>query len=169
VAIVKQQETNDCHVPLLANLCNVSYDKAASALNHINLPGMLESPIFSNPWNVYRGLARLGFWKRNLTWEQLTDGTATPDKVGVLVKKSLLVQHWVVWSGIQILADSEPFHRVYWLDSDEPIYIPNSEFKLMFERKLIGKKKLWVCAFEVYKAKWYKVLWYRLLSWFKSD
>lgn len=165
--IILQKELNDCHNAAIGTACEVSYEKAAKATGHVNLPGMLESPVFSNPWNMYRALTKLGFWKRNLTWADLKAGRAKPGKTIVLVKQSLMQQHWVVWDGLQHFSNNKTFHRVYWGDSEEPRLISEAEFENMFLRKILGDKRLFICAFEVYRASIWKLMWERLKSIFK--
>ena len=161
--IVLMREERDCHNAVIATACQVSYEEASKATGHKDLPGPLESPIFSNPWNLYRALIRLGFWKKNITWRDLEHGKAMPDKTIVLVKDSQLAQHWVVWSGIQLTTDNQILHRVYWGDSIEPTYFRNERMKEMFLSHWPN------CAFQVYKANFWTLLWARIRSIFRPS
>lgn len=152
------REDFDCHNAVIATACQVTYEEASKATGHKDLLGQLESPIFSNPWNLYRALIKLGFWKINITWPMLRDGIAVPGKTIVLVKQDLLTQHWCVWDGLLHVADGETYHRVFWGDSTEPRFFTEAKFKDMFEKDLLFGKKLWVCAFQVYKANFWDLL-----------
>ena len=167
IVLMERPDNNDCEVAVIGTACQVSYDKAESALGRIifDLPDAPESLIFANPWNLYRAIARLGFWKRNLTWEKLNDGSPEPGKVVILVKRSLTSQHWIVWDGIQLIGN-EKYHRVYWGNSTTPKLIKPNDLKEMVFRPT--KPVTVNCIFEVYPEKWYKVLFYRILSWFKT-
>ena len=158
--IVLMREERDCHVAAIATACQVTYEEAAKALNHVDLPGPLESPIFSNPWNLYRALIKLGFWKKNITWSMLADSQALPDETIVLVKDSQLAQHWIVWGGVQLTHDSKRLHRCFWGNSESPVYIEDKRFKEMFLSHWPN------CAFQVYKANFWTLLKARVLSWF---
>ena len=156
------REERDCHVAVIATACQVSYEEAAKALNHIKLGG-LESPVFSNPWNLYRALIKLGFWKKNITWHDIEHGNAKPDETIMLVKNSFLEQHWVVWSGTEkhIVDGAEKvFHRLYWGDSVEPVLMTSERLLEMFTTSFPN------CAFQVYNANFWSLLWARILSLF---
>ena len=163
IVLMRCEGGRDCAVPVTAMTTGVSYEEAAKALNHMDLPGPLESPVFSNPWNLYRALIKLGFWKKNITWNDLEHGRAMPDKTIVLVKDSQLVMHWCLWSGIQLTTDNQILHRVYWGDSVEPRYIPNSRMKELFLNHWPN------CAFQVYKANFWTLLWARVRSIFRPS
>ena len=149
----------DCAVAAVGTACNVSYAEAATALNHVDLPGPLESPILSNPWNLYRALVRLGFWKRNITLQMLLKGDCKPGETIVLVKGSQLEQHWVVWMGCH----AEGWHLFYWGDNDRLRLYNNESVKKLFLTAWPN------CAFQVYKASVWRVWWERfkekLTSW----
>lgn len=157
--VILMREKRDCHVPVIAMATGNTYEVAAKALNHKRLGG-LESPIFSNPWNLYRSLIRLGFWKKNITWRMLKKGQFIPNKTIVLVKNSLLEQHWVLHGGLQHMTHGNPLHIIYWGNSKEPIGIHQDDFKKMFLTSIP------ICAFQVYEANFWELMLVRFLSWF---
>jgi hypothetical protein len=156
--IILQREPRDCHNAAIGTACGVSYEKVCEATGHKDLPGPLESPVFSNPWNLYLALIRLGFWRKIITWGDLKAGRAKPGKTIVLVKKSLTQQHWVVWGGVQVSAGHVVYHRIYWGDSVNVRLVPENEFKKMFLRKILGDKRLIICAFEVYRISFWELI-----------
>ena len=161
--VVLMREERDCAVPVIAMSTGVSYEKAAAALSHRDLPGPLESPLLSNPWNLYRALIKLGFWKKNITWSMLENGDALPNKTIVLVKDSQLAQHWIFWGGLLHQPSGESLHIVYWGDSEEPKYFHNERMKEMFLSHWPN------CAFQVYKANFWTLLWARIRSVFRPS
>lgn len=154
--IILMKESNDCHNAVIGTACEASYEAASKAIGHIDLPGPLESPIFSNPWNLYRALITLGFWKMNVTLQMLLNGKCQPGKTVVLVKKSFTQQHWVVWAGL------DPFgmHKVLWGDSEKPRLISSIELQKLFTTSKPN------CAFQVYKANFWRLMVAKVQSWF---
>lgn len=115
--LITMREDRDCHVAAIATACGVSYEKASNALWHWNLPGLLESPILSNPMNVVRAIRALDFQADDrITWQQIADGGLPVGKVIILVHepsseiKGTLNQHWVVWLG----KDYAGNHLLHW-------------------------------------------------------
>jgi hypothetical protein len=111
--LITMRQLRDCHNPMVATLCGVTYEQAHKALWHFNLPFFLESPLLSNPLNVKRGIRKLGFEPVEIGLSPLLDGKATPGKVGVLVHdpdNPVFAQHWVVWMG----KDSNDTHYLHW-------------------------------------------------------
>jgi len=157
--LVLMKETNDCHNPVIANSCGVTYEQAAAAIGHKDLPGPLESPIFSNPWNLYRALIRLGFWKKNVTLAMLLNGACEPGKTVVLLHNPTnptLAQHWVTWHGKDCLGR----HLLAWGNSQE--------FKRVSPELLADYyRRGWPnCAFQVYKANIWRLMLARVQGWF---
>lgn len=155
--IILMKESNDCHNAVIGTACEVSYEAASKAIGHIDLPGPLESPIFSNPWNLYRALIVLGFWKMNVTLQMLLNGDCEPGKTIVLVKKSTTQQHWVVWAGI----DGFGMHRFFWGDSATPCLKSPTEVRRLFT---VGSPAN--CAFQVYRANFWRLMLARLQAIF---
>ncbi len=126
---VAMRESRDCHVAAVATACDVSYDTARKALWHWDLPFWLESPIFSNPWNVKRAIESLGFEvDESLTVEDLIKNKAPTKRVIVLVHNpeswlsALWMQHWVVWFG-----KTEAGHRVHWGKSSTSLVLKSDD------------------------------------------
>jgi hypothetical protein len=119
----------------------------------------MESPIFSNPWNLYRALLALGYWKRNLTLADLLAGDCDPGKTIVLLhnpKDPVFSQHWVVWDGKNPAGD----HRLLWGDSAAARVISPGRLKDYF-------LKGWPnCAFEVYRASIWRIVYEKIKSIF---
>lgn len=157
--IVLMREERDCHNAAIGTACQVSYEEASKATGHKDLPGPLESPVFSNPWNLYWALIVLGFWKMNVTLQMLLNGKCQPCRTIVLVKKSFTEQHWVVWAGI----DGFGNHLFYWGDSERPVKKTPAEVRELF---LKSKPN---CAFQVYKANFFRLMWERLKALFKRS
>jgi len=147
---------NDCEVAALSIATQKTYEQVKSALNRINLPGDLESPIFSNPWNLYRALVKLGFWKMNVTLQMLLNGECEQNTTIVLVKKSFTQQHWIVWAGI----DGSGNHRLFWGDSGKPVVKTPAQLSELF---LTSSPN---CAFQVYKANFFRLMFERIKSFF---
>jgi hypothetical protein len=156
------REKRDCHNAAIATACGVSYEQASKATRHIDLPGPLESPVFSNPWNLYRALLNLGYWKRNVTLTDLLTGNFTPMKTIVLVHDPddpLFSQHWTVHAGISQAGN----HLLLWGDNIVPRIVSPAKLKIYFKRGWPN------CAFEVYKASIWRLIFQRLLSLFKKE
>jgi len=163
IVLMQCDGKRDCAVAAIGTACNVSYDQAAKALNHIDLPGPLESPILSNPWNLYRALVRLGFWKKNITLKMLLTGEAKAYDTIVLVKESLLAQHWVVYAGTQINVKTGKLrYRFLWGDSDDIRIKSEEETILLFLTAWPN------CAFQVYRANVFKI-WVEKMQLFAED
>lgn len=146
------REERDCHNAAIATACQVSYEQASKATEHKDLPGMLESPVFSNPWNMYRALVKLGYWKRNITWSHLLSGDYAPLRTIVLIKDSLLQQHWIVL-GVSTLKSGKREYRAYWGDSEKPRTLTEQQLKELFLNSWPN------CAFQVYKANFFRLMW----------
>lgn len=100
------REKRDCHNPAVATACGVTYEQASKALWHWNLPGLLESPIISNPLNLVRAIKKLGRSADDkATLTQLLAGDLAAGKTIVLAHNDqsaiagILQQHWVVYMG----------------------------------------------------------------------
>ncbi len=156
IVLMKCEGGRDCHNAAIGTACQVSYEDANKATGHKDLPGPLESLIFSNPWNLYLSLIKMGFWKMNVTLQMLLNGQCKPGKTIVLVKKSLTQQHWVVWAGI----DGFGNHLFYWGDSEKPRTVTASELRELFTTSRPN------CAFQVYRASFWRLMWERLKSLF---
>jgi len=157
--LVTMRQLNDCHNPVIANSTGVTYEQASRALLHHDLPGPLESPIMSNPWNLYRALIVLGFWKKNITLTMLLAGDCEPGKTVVLLhnpENPILAQHWVTWHG----KDKYGWHLLAWGDSQN--------FRRVSPELLADYyRRGWPnCAFQVYKANFWRLMLARLQSWF---
>lgn len=158
--IVTMRTQTDCEVAAIATACGVSWTEAAEAVGWKNLPYSLENPIYGNPWNLYRALVGLGFWKKNVTKDMLMNGTCTPDRTIVLVKKSFTQQHWVVWGGVH---HDTKHHMIYWGDKLEPRYLMDHELEKLFVESWPD------CAFEVYPANFWQMLWARIKLFFRGN
>jgi hypothetical protein len=116
--LVTMRQLRDCHNAAVATACDVTYEQASKALWHWNLPGLLESPIISNPLNIMRGIKKLGYNAENATLTELLNGKLPAKKTIVLVHndesaiKGILQQHWVVFMGIDS-AEKYLFHWGY--------------------------------------------------------
>ena len=148
----------DCEVAAIANACGVTYDQAVEALDWRKLPKNLENPVIGNPWNLYRALISLGFWKRNVTLTELLTGNAEPGKTVVLLhdpQSPTLKQHWVTWHGF-----TGVYHGLAWGNSQKLRFITSGQLTDYF-------RKGWPnCAFQVYKASVWQLLVARVQSWF---
>lgn len=156
IILMQCEGGRDCHNAAIGTACQVSYEKTSKATGHKDLPGPLESPLFSNPWNLYRALIVLGFWKMNVTLQMLLNGDCEAGKTIVLVKKSFTQQHWVVWAGI----DGFGNHRLFWGDSEKPVMKTAAQMQSLF---LTSKPN---CAFQVYKANFWRLMLARLQAIF---
>lgn len=158
--LVEMRQLNDCHNPVIANSTGVTYEEASRALLHYDLPSMLESPIMSNPWNLYRALIVLGFWKKNITLTMLLAGDCEPGKTIVLLhnpENPLLAQHWITWHGIE-----NGLHLLAWGNSQE--------FKRVTPELLTDyyRKGFPNCAFQVYKCNILRVWWEKIKMFFSK-
>lgn len=148
----------DCAVPCVGNSTGNTYEAAHAALHHADLPFFLESPLFSNPWNLYRALIVLGFWKMNVTLQMLLNGKCEAGRTIVLVKKSFTQQHWVVWAGI----DGFGNHLLFWGDSEKPVSKTPAQLSELF---LTSSPN---CAFQVYKANFFRLMFERLKRYLRG-
>jgi hypothetical protein len=98
----------------------------------------------------------LGFWKRNVTLTMLLNGDCEAGKTIVLVKKSFTQQHWVVWCGI----DAFGMHRCLWGDKAEPRLLSPKQMRDYFTTSKPN------CAFQVYKANFWRLMLARVQGWF---
>jgi hypothetical protein len=152
------RENRDCHNAAIATACGVSYEQASKATRHIDLPGPLESPVFSNPWNLYRALVNLGFWKRNINLTALLKGDFEPMRTIVLVHdpdNPLFQQHWTVHAGISMAGN----HLLLWGDREVPRIKSPEDMKTLFKRGFPN------CSFQVYKANIFKVMLEKIKFW----
>lgn len=152
------RDLTDCEVPVIANACGVTYDQAKAALDWRRLPKGVENPIYGNPWNLYRALISLGFWKRNVTLTELLNGKAEPGKTVVLLhdpQSPTLKQHWCTWHG-----KTGDHHALAWGDSQQLRPVPDYQLISYF-------RKGWPnCAFQVYKASVWRLIIARVQGWF---
>lgn len=164
IITMKCKGGRDCAVAAVGTATGSTYEHSARALNHVDLPGPLESPILSNPLNVYRAIARLGFWKRNLTWADLLAGNFAPMRAIVLIKNSLIEQHWIVLGSTTLdLRTNERSFRCYWGDSETPRVVSEKTMKKYFLTSWPN------CAFEVYEASVWRVWWERFKAIFRPN
>lgn len=109
--LITMREARDCHNSAGATAAGaalgrrVSYEEAAKAFNHWNLPWFTESPLLSNPLMMQRGMKRLGCKVRNVKISELLRGELKPGAVICLMHDpsgdiaGTIGQHWVVWMG----------------------------------------------------------------------
>ena len=147
---------NDCEVAVIANATQITYDEAMAALGRIDLPYDLESPVFANPINLYRALIKLGFWKKNITLTMLLNGECEKGSTIVLVKKSLTQQHYVTWEGI----DNQGNHLLLWGQKETPVTRTPAQLKELFLTSWPN------CAFQVYKASFWRLMWEKFKAFF---
>jgi hypothetical protein len=150
---------NDCEVAALATALGISWEKARDFLGWLDLPGQLENPVFGNPWNLYRVLIKAGYWKRNITLNMLLAGDCDPGKTVVLLHNPAnptLAQHWVTWHGI----DANKRHLLAWGDSQEFRRVSPDLLADYYRRGWPN------CAFQVYKANFWRLMLARVQSWF---
>lgn len=154
--IVKMKYDTDCEVAMVATECGVSWETAKDALNWKDLISGLENPLFGNPYNVYLALIKLGFWKQNINWKQLQEDV----RCCVLIhfpEEPTLKQHWIVRHHI----DEDKNHYCYFGKSDDFTVISNYKMKKLF---LSGYPN---CAFQVYKAGFWRLLVEKIRGWFR--
>lgn len=153
--VVLMRSKTDCEVAALATALGITWEEAQKALDWQRLPKGLENPVFGNPWNLYRALVSLSYWKRNVTLQMLLNGDCEPMKTIVLVKKSFTQQHYVVWGGI----DSFGRHILYWGDSEKPVLKSVPELTSLY-------RKSWPnMACQVYKANVFRIMLERFKLW----
>lgn len=150
--IILMEHDTDCEVAAIATACQVSYDKAETALGWRKLPAGLENPIFGNPINLHRALLRLGFWKDELTLNELLAGKAEPGKTIVLLKQSATVQHWVVYYG-----KTGELFAFLWGNSRNPRWLTVDKVAQYFLQD--GPCNT---AFTVYKCGFWELVWRKL-------
>jgi hypothetical protein len=109
--LITMREERDCHNAAGATAAGValgrrvSYEEAAKAFNHWNLPWFFESPLLSNPLMLQRGMKRLGCKVRSVKISELLRGELKPGAVICLMHDpsgdiaGTIGQHWVVWFG----------------------------------------------------------------------
>lgn len=158
--IITMQHQTDCEVAAIATALQISYDEAKSALRWQKLPFNANNPIYGNPWNLYRALIKLGFWKKNVTLTDLLSFRAEPGKTVVLIhdpQNPTLKQHWVTWHG-----RAGDLHALAWGDSQQ--------LRCIHDYQLISYfRKGWPnCAFTVYKANALHLLFRRIESIFRG-
>jgi hypothetical protein len=134
--LVTMREKRDCHVPVIANTCGVSYEKAHKASWHFNLPWLFESPLISNPWNVCRAIRSLGFdADDSITWSQIKSRKLPVGKLIILVHepssdiKGALMQHWVTLEKYR--ADGS--FGLHWGKKQELVYKSESDLLAFFK------------------------------------
>lgn len=155
--IVLMEHETDCEVAAIATACQVSYDKAETALGWVDLPGGLENPVFGNPFNLHKALLKLGFWKDELTLNELLAGKATPFRTVVLLKKSLTQQHWVVYYG-----KTGDLFAFLWGKTTEPVWLRADQVKAYFLND--GPCNT---AFTVYKCGLLELIYRKVKGWFE--
>jgi len=153
--VVKMKYDTDCEVAMLATVCGCSWEKARDAIGWKDLPGPLENPIYGNPYSVYYGLLKLGFWKQNITWKEFQNG----DTVCVLIhfpSDPYLKQHWIVRDTM----DKDGNNYCYFGKSTDYTIVHNFKMK---ELIFMGYPN---CIFKVYKCNIFKrILQYLKLKW----
>jgi hypothetical protein len=134
--LVTMREKRDCHVPVIANTCGVSYEKAHSASWHFNLPWLFESPLISNPWNVCRAIRSLGFdADDSITWAQIKSRKLPVGKLIILVHepssdvKGTLMQHWITCHEYR----SDGYFGLHWGKKQELVYKSESDLLALFK------------------------------------
>lgn len=156
LALMRDQ--TDCEVAAIANACGVTYDQSREVLDWRKLPKNLENPVIGNPWNLYRALISLGFWKKNITLTDLLAGKAEPGRTVVLLhdpQRPTLAQHWVTWHGKE-----DGYHLLAWGNSQLFRRVSPATLTEYY-------RKGWPnCAFQVYKASVWRLIIARVQSWF---
>lgn len=150
---VLMRTENDCEIAAIATATGKTYEEAEKAFSP--LPAI--DPIRGNPLASYAALIRLGFWKRNITWDHLLTRAATPGKTVILIhdpKSPTMRQHWVV------LAEYSPDgFRCFWGCPVAPDHNPASPVNVsimkMKDLFLLGWPN---CAFEVIPDTWWSRL-----------
>ena len=158
--VVLMRYQTDCEVAALATALNITWEEAQKALDWQRLPKGLENPVFGNPWNLYRALIDIGYWKANKTLIQLLKGDYTPGKCIVLIhnpSSPTLQQHWVVLGAKR---HDHSGYEVFWGDSESPRFITE---KMLKEYFLAGWPN---CSFQPYKASAWRILWEKIKAFF---
>jgi hypothetical protein len=134
--LVTMREKRDCHVPVIANTCGVSYEKAHKAAWHADLPFFFESPLISNPRNVCRAIRSLGFGADDsITWAQIKSCKLPVGKLIILVHepssdvKGTLVQHWVTLEEYR----ADGYFGLHWGKKQELVYKSESDLLALFK------------------------------------
>ena len=150
----------DCEVAVIATALQITWEDAQEALDWRELPKGINSPIMGNPWNLYRALISLGYWKANKTWKQIENGDYTPGMCIMLIHNPTnptLQQHYIVISDKR---DDLGGYLVFWGDSEQPRLIKTDKLKAYF---LKGYPN---CSFQPYKASVIRILWEKVKSFF---
>jgi len=162
--IVLMREDRDCQVAAIATACGVSYEQAKKATMHRDLMGFLESPVFGNPLNLYLSIAKLGFWKKNVTLSELVSGDVVNGKTIVLVHdpdSPNFNQHWVVYGGVvDSLEGGAKRYILHWGTGNTPKIVTEQKLKDLYEKGWPN------CSFTVYKANVFKVMLERIKLFF---
>jgi len=136
--IVTMREDRDCLVAAIATAAGVTYEVAAKAIGHFNLPWFLESPMLSNPVVAVKALKELGCNPDDkITLEQIQACDIPAMKLIILIHdysspfKAMVNQHWVVWGGVN--PKSSESCLIYWGNSHEPRSIHMQELKAFYK------------------------------------
>ena len=134
--LVTMREPRDCHCPIIANTCGVTYEQAHEAAKHADLPWFFESPIISNPWNVCRAIRSLGFNADDtITWGQIKSRKLPVGKLIVLVHepssdvKGTMQQHWISVHHYR----SDGFFGCHWGKNQNLVYKSESDLLALFK------------------------------------
>ena len=144
--IITMQHQTDCEVAAIATATGKSWGEARDALSWEPLNYGLENPVFGNPYNLYRALLKLGFWKRNINLNHMLNGDYKPLETIVLLhdeRNPLLYQHWAVLGKYD---DKVGVYDVYYGHDKKPVYINKTQLQNMFLKGFPN------CAFQVYRA-----------------
>lgn len=153
---VLMRTENDCEIAAIATATGKTYEETEKAF--WPLPAI--DPIRGNPLASYAALIRLGFWKRNISWDHLLTRAAAPGKTVILIhdpESPLTIQHWIV------LAEYSPeSFRCFWGHSVVPGHDPSIPVNV----SIVRMKDLFLggwpnCAFEIISDTW----WTRLKRW----
>lgn len=158
--IVTMRHQTDCEAAAIATALQISYEEAKKALDWHRLPSGLENPVFGNPWNLYRALIDLGYWKMNKTLDQLLKGDYKPYRTLALLhdpKSPIMKQHWVV---LGAKGRDHGGLEVFGGDSASPRFFTE---KMLKEYFLAGWPN---CAFQPYKASVWRIWWEKIKRFF---
>ena len=159
--VVLMRSKTDCEVAALATALGITWEEAQKALYWRRLAKGLENPVLGNPWNLYRALISLGFWKKNIALADLLSGSAEPGKTIVLVhnpKNPTLSQHWITWHGRY----GDKYHLLAWGDSQDFVIKTDDQLSDLYRK---GHPN---CAFQVYKANALNLLFRRIESYIRG-